>query len=99
MWNRLAEIRRLSELPERASSGNCSGPLGSTGTGGACGLTILQQFIGINTIGLLRPTFLSKAGLGDSAAILNSVGLSVIGLITTLISLVLVDRVGRKPSW
>ena len=63
----------------------------------ACGLTILQQFIGINTIAYYAPTFLSKAGLGDSAAILNSVGLSMIGLITTLISLVLVDRVGRKP--
>jgi sugar porter (SP) family MFS transporter len=63
----------------------------------ACGLTILQQFIGINTIAYYAPTFLSKAGLGNSAAILNSVGLSAVGLVTTLISLVLVDRVGRKP--
>lgn len=63
----------------------------------ACGLTILQQFIGINTIAYYAPTFLSKAGLGDQAAILNSVGLSTLGLIVCVGSLFLVDRVGRKP--
>lgn len=63
----------------------------------ACGLTILQQFVGINTVSYYAPTFLSKAGLGDRAAILNSVGLSTVGLIVCVASLFLVDRVGRKP--
>ncbi|GAA3353511.1 sugar porter family MFS transporter [Saccharopolyspora gregorii] len=62
----------------------------------AVGLALLQQFIGINTIVYYAPTILRAAGFGDSAALLNSVGLGALSIITTLITARVVDAVGRK---
>ncbi|MFZ0216489.1 MAG: sugar porter family MFS transporter [Candidatus Dormiibacterota bacterium] len=63
----------------------------------AWGLALLQQFTGINTVAYYAPTFLSHIGFPSSAAILFSVVNSVVGLIFTVLSALLVDRVGRKP--
>lgn len=63
----------------------------------ACGLTMLQQFVGVNTISYYAPTFLSKAGLGNSTPILNSVGMSVCSVVVSILCLVLIDRIGRRP--
>lgn len=60
-------------------------------------LAVFQQLIGINTIVYYAPTILSDAGFGKSAAILNSVGLASLSIITTVIAASIVDRVGRKP--
>lgn len=62
----------------------------------AVGLALLQQFIGINTIVYYAPTILRAAGFGDSAALLNSVGLGALSIITTLITARVVDAVGRR---
>jgi sugar porter (SP) family MFS transporter len=60
-------------------------------------LAIFQQLLGINTIVYYAPTILSAAGFGDSAAILNSVGLASLSIIATVIAAGIVDRVGRRP--
>jgi sugar porter (SP) family MFS transporter len=60
-------------------------------------LAIFQQLVGINTIVYYAPTILSAAGFGKSAAILNSVGLGFLSIITTVIAAGIVDRVGRRP--
>jgi sugar porter (SP) family MFS transporter len=60
-------------------------------------LAVFQQLVGINTIVYYAPTILSAAGFGDSAAILNSVGLASLSILATLIAASLVDRAGRRP--
>ncbi len=60
-------------------------------------LAVFQQLVGINTIVYYAPTILSAAGFGKSAAILNSVGLASLSIITTVIAASIVDRVGRRP--
>ncbi|TCC53488.1 sugar porter family MFS transporter [Kribbella capetownensis] len=60
-------------------------------------LAVLQQFAGINTIVYYAPTIMQKSGLSASNSILYSVIIGVINLVTTIISLRLVDRVGRRP--
>lgn len=60
-------------------------------------LAMFQQLIGINTIVYYAPTILTAAGFGKSAALLNSVGLGTLSIITTLIAAAIVDRVGRRP--
>jgi sugar porter (SP) family MFS transporter len=60
-------------------------------------LAVFQQLVGINTIVYYAPTILSAAGFGDSAALLNSVGLASLSIIATLIAASIVDRVGRRP--
>jgi sugar porter (SP) family MFS transporter len=60
-------------------------------------LAVFQQLIGINTIVYYAPTILNAAGFGKSSAILNSVGLASLSIISTIIAAGVVDRVGRRP--
>jgi MFS transporter, SP family, galactose:H+ symporter len=60
-------------------------------------LAVLQQFVGINTIMYYAPTIMENTGLSASNAILYSVFIGVINLATTIVSIRLVDRVGRRP--
>jgi sugar porter (SP) family MFS transporter len=61
------------------------------------GLAMLQQALGINTIVYYAPTILRAAGFGESAALLNSVGLGVLSIVMTIFAARVVDRVGRRP--
>lgn len=56
-----------------------------------------NQLIGVNAVIYYAPTLLRDAGLGDSAALLSTVGLGTAGALTTLIALLVIDRVGRRP--
>jgi sugar porter (SP) family MFS transporter len=60
------------------------------------GLQILGQASGVNTVIYYAPTIFTHAGLGSSAAILATVGIGVINMMTTLVGMALVDRVGRR---
>lgn len=63
----------------------------------AATLAVFQQLVGINTIVYYAPTILNAAGFGKSAAILSSVGLASLSILTTVIAASIVDRVGRRP--
>ena len=62
------------------------------------GLAVFQQATGINTIIYYAPQIFQKAGL-DSAttALAATIGIGVINVLSTLIAMWLVDRIGRKP--
>lgn len=59
-------------------------------------LAVLQQFAGINTILYYAPTIMAETGLTASNAILYSVGIGTINLAMTIVSIRLVDRLGRR---
>jgi sugar porter (SP) family MFS transporter len=61
------------------------------------GLAVLQQALGINTIVYYAPTILRTAGFGESAALLNAVGLGVLSIFMTIFAARVVDSVGRRP--
>jgi sugar porter (SP) family MFS transporter len=64
----------------------------------AVGFTVLQQVTGINTIIYYGPQIFSLAGIGsDKSAIFATFLVAVVNVLATIIALVLVDRVGRKP--
>ncbi len=56
-----------------------------------------NQLVGVNAVIYYAPTILKQAGMGDSAAILSSVGIGATNMVFTAIALLLVDRVGRRP--
>ncbi|CAL9329837.1 sugar porter family MFS transporter [Streptomyces sp. enrichment culture] len=60
-------------------------------------LAALQQFSGINTILYYAPTIMGQAGLSASNAIYYSVFIGIVNVVITVISLGLVDRIGRRP--
>jgi SP family galactose:H+ symporter-like MFS transporter len=61
------------------------------------GLAVLQQFAGINTILYYAPTIMQETGLSASNSIFYSVFIGVINLVMTIVSIRLVDRLGRRP--
>lgn len=64
----------------------------------AVGFTVLQQVTGINTIIYYGPRIFALAGIGsDKNAIFATLLVAVVNVLATIIALVLVDRVGRKP--
>jgi sugar porter (SP) family MFS transporter len=56
-----------------------------------------NQLVGVNAVIYYAPTILKQAGLGDSAAILSSVGIGAANMIFTMIALLFIDKVGRRP--
>ncbi len=62
------------------------------------GLAFFQQVTGINTVIYFAPTILQKAGLSSaSSAILATAGIGLVNVVMTLVSIRLIDRLGRRP--
>jgi len=60
-------------------------------------LSVFQQFVGINVIFYYSTTLWRSVGFPESASLGISVVTSVVNVLVTIIAIVLVDRVGRKP--
>ncbi|HEV2171558.1 MAG TPA: sugar porter family MFS transporter [Candidatus Binatus sp.] len=62
------------------------------------GLAVFQQVTGINTIIYYAPQIFQRAGLDNATtALAATVGIGTINVLSTLIAMWLVDRIGRKP--
>jgi sugar porter (SP) family MFS transporter len=94
----LSEIRSsLAVLPERRWSALWS-PAVRKSLVIAVGFTVLQQVTGINTIFYYGPQIFALAGISsDKNAIFSTLLLAITNVLATVIALVLVDRLGRKP--
>ncbi len=60
-------------------------------------LSVFQQFVGINVIFYYSSSLWASVGFSQSNALLITVITSVTNILTTLIAIALVDRIGRKP--
>jgi len=62
------------------------------------GLAIFQQVTGINTVIYYAPIILQTAGISSaSGAILATAGIGVVNVLMTIVSMWLIDRIGRRP--
>jgi SP family sugar:H+ symporter-like MFS transporter len=61
------------------------------------GLSVLQQFTGINVIFYYSTTLWQAVGFTESDSLTITVITSVTNIVTTIIAIMLIDRVGRKP--
>lgn len=62
------------------------------------GLAIFQQVTGINTVIYYAPIIIKSAGISsDSGAILATAGIGGVNVLMTVVSMWLIDRVGRRP--
>ncbi len=59
-------------------------------------IAFFNQFSGINAFLYYAPRIFEEAGLGESTALLSSVGIGVTNLVFTLLGVFLIDRSGRK---
>lgn len=62
------------------------------------GLAIFQQVTGINTVIYYAPKIIQSAGISSaSGAILATAGIGLVNVVMTVVSMWLIDRVGRRP--
>lgn len=61
------------------------------------GLSIFQQFVGINVIFYYSNVLWEAVGFDESQAFVITVITSVTNIVTTLIAIALIDKIGRKP--
>lgn len=59
-------------------------------------IAFFNQFSGINAFLYYAPRIFKEAGLGDSTALLSSIGIGIINLVFTLIGVALIDKFGRR---
>lgn len=61
------------------------------------GLSIFQQFVGINVIFYYSTVLWQSVGFSESDSLLRTVITGATNIVTTLIAIALVDKFGRKP--
>ena len=77
-----------------------SGKLFSFGTGiiviGIL-LSVFQQFVGINVVLYYAPEIFKNMGSGTDTALLQTIIVGAVNLIFTILAMMTVDKIGRKP--
>lgn len=59
-------------------------------------IAFFNQLSGINALLYYAPRILEEAGLGESTAMLSSIGVGVTNMLFTLLGIFLIDKLGRK---
>ncbi|QYA25605.1 sugar porter family MFS transporter [Gramella sp. MT6] len=59
-------------------------------------VAFFNQLSGINAFLYYAPRIFESAGLGESTALLSSIGIGVVNLLFTLLGVFLIDRLGRR---
>ena len=59
-------------------------------------IAFFNQLSGINALLYYAPRIFEEAGLGESTALLSSIGIGVTNMLFTLLGIMLIDRLGRK---
>ncbi len=59
-------------------------------------IAFFNQLSGINAVLYFAPRIFEMTGLGEKAALLQSVGIGITNLVFTLVGLALIDRLGRR---
>ena len=58
---------------------------------------ILQQITGINAVFFYAPMIFEQSGIGSNASFVQAAMLGVVNLAFTVVALLLIDRLGRRP--
>jgi sugar porter (SP) family MFS transporter len=60
-------------------------------------LAVVQQITGVNAIYFYAPTVFEQSGIGTDAAFAQAVAVGITNVVFTIVSMLLIDRLGRKP--
>jgi SP family arabinose:H+ symporter-like MFS transporter len=58
---------------------------------------ILQQITGINAVFFYAPMIFEQSGIGTNASFLQAVLVGLVNLVFTVVAMLLIDRLGRRP--
>ncbi len=95
---KVAEIRETVQAERRPRLSDLRGRIGLLPVVWiGMGLSVLQQFVGINVIFYYGSALWQVVGFSESDALILTVITGVTNIVTTLIAIACVDRFGRKP--
>jgi len=60
-------------------------------------IAILQQITGINSVFFYAPMIFEQSGIGTDAAFMQAVLVGIINLVFTVVAIMLIDKLGRRP--
>lgn len=60
-------------------------------------VAILQQITGINSVFFYAPMIFEQSGIGTDASFLQAVLVGLVNLVFTVLAILLIDRLGRRP--
>lgn len=60
-------------------------------------VAVLQQITGINSVFFYAPMIFEQSGIGTDAAFLQAILVGLTNLVFTIIAMMLIDRIGRRP--
>ncbi len=58
---------------------------------------VLQQMSGINAVFFYAPMIFEQSGIGTNAAFMQAALVGLVNLVFTLVAMVMIDRIGRRP--
>jgi sugar porter (SP) family MFS transporter len=93
----LGEIERAAESERRSGVRDLLKPRIRPLLVVGMGLALFQQLVGTNAVIYYAPTILNDTGLGSSTAIGQTVFVGVTNVVFTIVAVLLIDRVGRRP--
>ncbi|HEY4280414.1 MAG TPA: sugar porter family MFS transporter [Conexibacter sp.] len=93
----IAAVEEDRARPKESIAAALTSPLARTILTVGIGLGVFQQITGINTIIYYAPTILKQAAFGDSASTLTTAGIGLLNFTATVLALLFVDRIGRRP--
>ena len=60
-------------------------------------LAVAQQITGIDAVYFYAPTIFEQSGVGTDAAFTQAIWIGLVNIVFTIIAMLLIDRIGRKP--
>ena len=60
-------------------------------------VAIIQQATGINSVFFYAPMIFEQSGIGTNASFMQAVLVGLVNLVLTVVAMVLIDRLGRRP--
>jgi MFS family permease len=60
-------------------------------------VAVLQQITGINSVFFYAPMIFKQSGIGQDASFTQAIYVGLINLVFTVLAILLIDRLGRKP--
>lgn len=60
-------------------------------------VAILQQITGINSVFFYAPMIFAQSGIGTDASFMQAVLVGLVNLVFTVLAILLIDRLGRRP--
>lgn len=60
-------------------------------------VAVLQQITGINSVFFYAPMIFEQSGLGEDASFMQAILVGLVNLVFTILAILFIDRLGRKP--